>query len=271
MTSTLSPNRIGSSSRHPRQQVSQPWVAIPSGGDGWRAYEQFTPAVWPSGAQTCLYAVMTHGGIVAIVAVATAVGASATAMAAPPAYNPQRAQVAVPMPRKRDDSRVQSDSSPDSERPALTPEEQLDAIQDSLSLSVSQIAEVLHVTRPTVYAWSRGSVSVPKDRADAQRLRALHRVANAWRKRSEYDVGRWLTVPVGDDEPSLLDLLKADQWDEQALARTMDVLARRLAERASERQVRRDETPAGELSVEATAIERERLRALSRRVRHRRR
>jgi hypothetical protein len=48
---------------------------------------------------------------------------------------------------------------------------------------------------------------------------------------SEQEIGRLLVAPLGDGEPSLYDLLRADTWDYRRLERALLLLADRVEER----------------------------------------
>jgi hypothetical protein len=146
---------------------------------------------------------------------------------------------------------------------AITAQEQIDAIQDTLSLGISHIAEILGVARGTVHSWARGDTPIPRDRAVAQRLRDLRQIGLQWRAHSEQEIGRLLTAPLGDGEPSLYDLLRAASWDYARLERALMLLADRVEERRA--RPTRDE----QLSTPASApeVERHQLRSLVQRGR----
>lgn len=148
---------------------------------------------------------------------------------------------------------------------SITAEDQVSGIQDALSLSVTQMAEIVGVTRATIYAWIRGDVPVPRDAGKTQRLRELHRLATAWRARCSEHLGRLVTARLGDDDPSLLELLKAPEWDHPAIDQTMRVLSGRLEGRALEqRQAQsRGLEPARPVTPENIEQERLHLRGLA--------
>jgi DNA-binding transcriptional regulator YiaG len=153
---------------------------------------------------------------------------------------------------------------------ALTAEEQLEAIQDALSLSVSRIADILNVTRPTIYAWTRGEVIQPRDPADANRLRRLYQVARRWQELSDVEAGSFVSLALGDGKPSLLSLLAASKWDDAAIDNALNSLADHLRERAALRDAQRRGLAEAPISAEQIAIEREQLRSITRRARRRR-
>jgi hypothetical protein len=145
---------------------------------------------------------------------------------------------------------------------AITAAEHLATIQDVLSLSVTQLAEVLRVARGTVYSWQRGNVEVPRDAESTQRLIGLYRVARRFRARTAETLGRLVVAPLGDDRLSLLALLSVDTWDHAAIEEAVGLLADRLETRRTERQERlsRGVERARPVSEETVELERLRLR-----------
>lgn len=156
-----------------------------------------------------------------------------------------------------------SASVPDEDGIAITAEEQIDSIQDALSLGISHIAEIVGVARGTVHSWARGDTPIPRDPAVARRLRGLYRLGAKWRTHSEQEIGRLLTAPLGDGEPSLYDLLRAATWDRDRIERALLLLADRVDERYARSP--REELRAG--SASAPEVARHHLRSLIQRGR----
>lgn len=87
----------------------------------------------------------------------------------------------------------------------------------ALSLNKTLLAEVLGVSRPTLYDWLDDK---EPNVANAQRLTTLVQVlANAGVTAATSLSPRFVRQPLNDGEPSLLDLLKADTLDEQRVAK----------------------------------------------------
>lgn len=87
----------------------------------------------------------------------------------------------------------------------------------ALSLNKTLLAEVLGVSRPTLYDWLEGK---EPNAANAQRLTTLvHLLANAGVTAATSLSPRFVRQPLNDGEPSLLDLLKADALDERRFAK----------------------------------------------------
>ncbi len=143
---------------------------------------------------------------------------------------------------------------------AITADDQVTGIQDALSLSVTQLKDILNVSRATIYGWLRGDVSLPRDTATTLRLRELHRVATMWRTLSSEHLGRLVAAPLGDTAPSLFALLKAPTWDMHAIGSTMRALATRLEDRNTENRLARSNGLSAARTVTAENIELERLR-----------
>jgi predicted DNA-binding transcriptional regulator AlpA len=149
---------------------------------------------------------------------------------------------------------------------------QVDFIQDSLSLSVTQIAEILGISRPTIYRWLRDEVEWPRDGRVAARLQNLSRLGKVWRGRSTQPLGRLVEVPVTSANQRLFDLLIAPVWAETAI----DEALVKLADRANQRFEQRRETQEHIGAVRAEGqdkgfnpdLGRLRTRALSRRSRY---
>ena len=100
--------------------------------------------------------------------------------------------------------------------PVLTPAEMLEAIRSAFMLNDSNAAEVLRVTRPTIYQWGAlTDVAQIRAREDRERLQTLTRLAQAWRARGSL-TGRWLVQPLPEG-PTVLDLLSEAHIDEVAL------------------------------------------------------
>ena len=94
---------------------------------------------------------------------------------------------------------------------------------------VARIAEILRVTRPTIYAWRRGDVPRPTDDLQARRLADLARLAREWASLSPVPLSRFLTLPLGEGERSLFDFLVAPEWDTSSISQALRMLAEAAA------------------------------------------
>jgi AcrR family transcriptional regulator len=123
-----------------------------------------------------------------------------------------------------------TDGTIDSDR-LLDTQEKLAGIRRYLSMSVTDLAKVLRVGRPTVYSWLRGDADIRAEHA--QRLEATYRIARNWRAMSSRPVGTFLNQPVASGE-TLLGLLSAKAPDELAVGRAFSQI-RNSAVRAARR------------------------------------
>ena len=137
--------------------------------------------------------------------------------------------------------------------PFLLPQEQLAGIRRYLSLSVSDLAKVLRVERPTVYSWLKGE-AIPRS-GNVNRIGAIYSIAREWRLMSSEPIRGMLNTPYGDDT-TLLGLLSEETVDEVATRRLLGKLREALdrvpprksvAEIAKERGIR---LPVRELSLD---------------------
>lgn len=89
----------------------------------------------------------------------------------------------------------------------------------ALSLNKTLLAEVLRVSRPTLYDWLEGKEPNP---ANAQRLTTLVQLlVNSGVTAADAISTRFVRQPLSEGEPSLLDLLKADPLDRPGIARAV--------------------------------------------------
>jgi hypothetical protein len=106
-----------------------------------------------------------------------------------------------------------SDGNIDSDR-MLDVQEKLAGIQRYLSMTVSDLAKVLRVGRPTVYSWLRDEASLRGEHT--QRLEVIYKMAREWRAMSNRPVGSFLNQPATSGD-TLLTLLSARMIDRPAV------------------------------------------------------
>jgi hypothetical protein len=122
------------------------------------------------------------------------------------------------------------------------PVTQLSSIRRYFSLNVTELARVLRVERPTVYAWL--SSKTEPHQANMDRIGQVYQLARKWRQLSALPIGSFMHAPI-EGSKSLLDALSQGQIDElaieEALARIQAQVGRTrdarpsLAESASRR------------------------------------
>jgi excisionase family DNA binding protein len=96
----------------------------------------------------------------------------------------------------------------------LLPAEQLAAVRRYLSLSVTEMADVLRVGRPTVYSWLRDE-STPHA-TNLARIQRLYRIARSWRMVSSSPVGAFRNAELPDGS-KLMDQLVRETLDERVI------------------------------------------------------
>lgn len=92
-------------------------------------------------------------------------------------------------------------------------------VMAALNLNKTQLADVLGVSRPTLYDWLDGK---EPNAANAQRLIGLVQLlVNAGVTAADSISPRFVRESLNDGEPSLLELLKADTIDEARVAKVL--------------------------------------------------
>ncbi len=251
--------------------IASAWTGQPSGSS--KAADAFSRVDGPTGhAPWALGSLMSYGARSAYPAAGWVSLEEARPTKVVVLAKPASAHVPLPLyPLEPDNARLifsaaaAEPSTPVSEQVdvealAITAGERLAAIQRTLSLSVTEVAQVLGVARGTLYGWMKGTVPVPKMQSDSNRLSELHRVATMWRTRTNETLGRLVAAPVGDEGTSLLSLLSAPEWQFTAIESTMEALAARLEAQFSERRAQRGACIGVARPITAENIEFERLR-----------
>lgn len=116
-----------------------------------------------------------------------------------------------------------------------SPAEHIANIRDVFAVNMSDLASVLGVTRPTVYAWLAGQE--PKGEAVIRRIQQLSRAADQFNQANIIRLDKLVHRPILNGR-SLLDILKADE-DPIAALPTLKATADREA------QIRREPKGAG--------------------------
>ena len=120
----------------------------------------------------------------------------------------------------------------------MSSSDQVLEINAALNLNKTLLAEVLGVSRPTLYDWLEGKEPNP---TNARRLTALVRLlANAGVTAADSLSPRFVREALNDGEPALLDLLKADTINEARIAKVLKE-AKALEDDAENMRLARDE------------------------------
>lgn len=105
--------------------------------------------------------------------------------------------------------------------------EQVELIRHYLSLSVSDLARIVGVKRPTIYAWLQNGV--PR-RESLERLAMLERVAAHWKSIADRPLGPLARLAIGVKGETFVTLLESAS--EEALRDALDQLAATQRKRA---------------------------------------
>lgn len=105
--------------------------------------------------------------------------------------------------------------------------EQLELIRHYLSLSVSDLARIVGVKRPTIYAWLQNGA--PR-RESLERLAMMERVASHWKSIADRPLGALARLAIGVKGETFVILLESAS--EEELCAALDQLAARLRKRA---------------------------------------
>jgi transcriptional regulator with XRE-family HTH domain len=121
---------------------------------------------------------------------------------------------------------------------ALSVGEQMQELSAALSLNKSQLAQILRVTRPTMYDWFQGK---EPNAANAERIHSLLRIlARSGVSGATPLNSRFVCQPMELDEPSLIDLLRGEQLDENRVVGAIEQ-ALALGGSASRKRKEREE------------------------------
>jgi hypothetical protein len=102
-----------------------------------------------------------------------------------------------------------------------TTQDQITFILSALSLRVTELASVVDVQRPTIYAWLQGDFSPQAE--NKSRLRTLFKLASEWRLLSNAPLGKAIR-DAQIEGASILDLLKQRKIDETKILKCFNAL-----------------------------------------------
>lgn len=100
--------------------------------------------------------------------------------------------------------------------------DQLANVRAIFGFSAKQLADVLRVSRPTIYAWIDGTTE-PREH-NRERINLLERLAMAWQERSSETLNRHLNSRLWCDR-TLLELLSASSIDQGSVTEAFNVFA----------------------------------------------
>ena len=113
----------------------------------------------------------------------------------------------------------------------LSPQQQLEDVVMTFSLNVSQMAEVMRVSRQTIYDWRDGPELRPEHR---ERLNQLHGLVLQYRELDPIPIGEALTWVGASTGQSLFDLLRAEDLDLPAIRNVLTAMPARIEDQFAE-------------------------------------
>jgi transposase-like protein len=108
----------------------------------------------------------------------------------------------------------------------LDAREQMVAIKSTLGLNVTELAAILGVQRPTVYAWQAGAAEPHSE--NGARLRRLYEVALEWSRGCAEPLGGWVRTPLDGSGRSLVTLLSEAAPDAATIVEALRSLRVRI-------------------------------------------
>ena len=117
--------------------------------------------------------------------------------------------------------------------PAETPSDQLDLVRKALGLSITDLANLLGVTRPTIYAWIQGKQEPKPEMLD--RIQELRVAAQAAEALALPRMNRLVRRPLASGPSLLLRLQRGDADAEAALTELAEMASREEGQRQQSR------------------------------------
>jgi glycine/D-amino acid oxidase-like deaminating enzyme len=105
--------------------------------------------------------------------------------------------------------------------------ERLAAIQGTLGLSTSDLAQALGLSRPGLYKWLDASSDVKLQGASRERLAVVERIAKQWLERSTAPLRSVAHEPLANGR-AVLEMMAADVVDEAAIVGALNELVAKL-------------------------------------------
>ena len=114
----------------------------------------------------------------------------------------------------------------------IDPKERLLTIRLAFGFSMSQLAQVMRVSRPTLYSWEKGH-SQPRQDKD-ERLSIIHRLALFWIDNGGWPLGGRAKLKIAG-RPSLLDLMSQSRLSEEDVRNALLGLLAKTRKRGTRR------------------------------------
>jgi hypothetical protein len=136
-----------------------------------------------------------------------------------------------------------------SEPVLTTPAEMVGKLRAAFSLNITQLAQILHIERITVYAWLRTDRMEKLNSSNRTRLWRLYQLAKQWGSYAPL-AGKYLVELIPGRDTTLLQMLCAPQLDSGEFAQAYELLARAISPTARIQRHRAEQRLALEQGVE---------------------
>lgn len=147
----------------------------------------------------------------------------------PAQYRGTSVNAAIPLPFTLGSDSYQPEPS------LRTPAKMVEELREAFGLNVTQLAQILHIERITVYAWLRTELLEKLNQSNRNRLWSLHKLAQQWREYAPLG-GKYLVEPVPEQDTTIFQMLCQDDLNPYEFARAYELLAKAIAPSARVRQ-----------------------------------
>lgn len=111
--------------------------------------------------------------------------------------------------------------------------DQIDLIRKSMGLNISDIATVLHVSRPTVYQWLDTEISVRN--SHQKRLNDIYDICLFWSRKKIGSLNAYLYKKPNNASKSLIEILAEDQLEKNKIHYLLNQIEQLILSRKSDK------------------------------------
>jgi len=129
-----------------------------------------------------------------------------------------------------------SESAAVSHEELLTVQERLAAIQHYLSLNIKELAEILRVSRPTIYSWLR--MEQEPQPANLTRITELYELTRLWLTISIKPIGSWIRTPVNAGQ-TVVQLFSDEYLNRDAISTAFKMIGTLIEKQVTKTQINR--------------------------------
>lgn len=140
----------------------------------------------------------------------------------PTQYRGTSINAAIPLPFKLGSDSHQSEPS------LTTPAKMVEELREAFGLNVTQLAQILHIERITVYAWLRTELLEKLNQSNRNRLWSLYKLAQQRRGYAPLS-GKYLVEPIPGQDTTIFQMLCQDELNPYEFARVYELLAKAIA------------------------------------------